>query len=412
MFRLFFVSFLLSISYYPVIAGDPDTWPQWRGPSRDGVVSSSFTWPDKIQGDALTEIWRVDLGPSYSGPIVTADKVYITETLNKKTETVRALDRKTGKQLWVREWEGAMAVPFFAKANGDWIRSTPAFDGQFLYVAGMCDVLVCLDANTGSERWRIDFVKETGSKKPDFGFVCSPLVVGNHIYVQAGGAFVKVDKTTGKIVWKTLDDGGGMYGSAFSSPVMTKLHGKDQLIVQTRTKLAAVEPADGKVLWQEEVPAFRGMNILTPTIVGDAIFTSSHSGGTFLYSVKDDNTGVAQSWKQRFDGYMSSPIVLNGYAYLHLKNQRFTCVDVKTGQSKWTTPKTFGKYWSMAVQKDKILALDENGELLLIHATPEKFDLLDRRKISTNEAWAHIAVVGDEVFIRDLQGLSVYRWKK
>ena len=39
-------------------------------------------------------------------------------------------------------------------------------------------------------------------------------------------------------------------------------------------------------------------------------------------------------------------------------------------------------------------------------------DLLDRRKISTNEAWAHVAVVGDEVYVRDLQGLSVYRWKK
>ena len=91
-----------------------DTWPQWRGPTRDGVVASSFTWPDKLQGEALQQIWRVDLGPSYSGPIVTADKVFITETLNKKTETVKALDRKTGKSLWVREWEGAMAVPFFA----------------------------------------------------------------------------------------------------------------------------------------------------------------------------------------------------------------------------------------------------------------------------------------------------------
>ncbi len=98
--------------------------------------------------------------------------------------------------------------------------------------------------------------------------------------------------------------------------------------------------------------------------------------------------------------------------YLHLKNQRFTCVDLKTGQPKWTTPKTFGKYWSMVAQKDRILALDENGELLLIHATPEKFDLLDRRKLSTNDAWAHVAVVGDEVYVRDLQGLSVYRWKK
>ncbi len=86
----------------------------------------------------------------------------------------------------------------------------------------------------------------TGSKLPDFGFVCSPMLVGG--YVQAGGGFYKVDTTTGKIVWKSLDDGGGMYGSAFSSPMFTRLHGKDQLIIQTRTKLTAVDAADGKVL--------------------------------------------------------------------------------------------------------------------------------------------------------------------
>lgn len=391
---------------------DSETWPQWRGPTRDGQVNSSFAWPDKLQGDALNQLWRIDLGPSYSGPIVTADKVFVTETLNKKTETVRALDRKTGKELWKREWEGAMTVPFFAKANGDWIRSTPAFDGSSLYVSGIRDVLVCLDANTGSERWRVDFVKEVKSELPTFGSVCSPLVIGEHVYVQAGAGFCKLNKTTGKLIWRTLDDGGGMNGSAFSSPVFTKLKGKDVLVVQTRTKLASVDDADGKVLWQEEVPAFRGMNILTPSIVGDAIFTSSHSGGTFLYSVKDGHAGVDQTWKQRFDGYMSSPIIHEGYAYLHLKNQRFCCVEVKTGKSMWTTPKTYGKYWSMVAQKDKILALDERGDLLLIQASPEKFNLLDTKKVSTNEAWAHLAVVGDEIYVRDLQGLSVWRWKK
>ena len=49
------------------------------------------------------------------------------------------------------------------------------------------------------------------------------------------------------------------------------------------------------------------------------------------------------------------------------------------------------------------------------HPVAEKtlaFDLLDRRKVSTSEAWAHLAVVGDEVYVRDLQGLSVFHWKK
>ena len=36
--------------------------------------------------------------------------------------------------------------------------------------------LVCLDANTGKEHWRIDFMNQFKSPLPAFGFVCSPLV--------------------------------------------------------------------------------------------------------------------------------------------------------------------------------------------------------------------------------------------
>ncbi|MBN2292604.1 MAG: hypothetical protein JXM70_09275 [Pirellulales bacterium] len=107
---------------------------------------------------------------------------------------------------------------------------------------------------------------------------------------------------------------------------------------------------------------------------------------------------------------MSTPIVIDGHAYLHLRSKRFTCVELATGKQKWTT-KPYGKYWSMVAQKDRILALDQRGELLLIQATPEKFELLDSRKISSQETWGHLAVCGDQVFVRELMGISVYRWR-
>ena len=87
------------------------------------------------------------------------DGTTVTET-SGGDEIVRALDRKTGRELWRTEWPGSLSVPFFAKTNGDWIRSTPACDGESLYVAGIRDVLVCLDVATGAVRWRIDFPKE------------------------------------------------------------------------------------------------------------------------------------------------------------------------------------------------------------------------------------------------------------
>ena len=105
---------------------------------------------------------------------------------------------------------------------------------------------------------------------------------------------------------------------------------------------------------------------------------------------------------------MSTPVLLDGHVYLHLANQRFTCIDLRTGETKWTT-EPYGQYWSMALRGDRILALDERGQLLLIRATPEKFELLDSREITNSPAWAHIAVAGDEVFVRELTGVTAYR---
>ena len=166
----------------PVVAAgtgvEATNWTQWRGPGRDAQLTGTAAWPDGLQEDRLKTIWRVELAPSYSGPIVASDRVFVTETRDRKYEIVRALDRATGEELWSQQWEGSMKVPFFAASNGSWIRATPALDGDRLYVAGMRDVLVCLDTNTGEKIWEVDFVKAVGSPLPDFGFASSPLVAG------------------------------------------------------------------------------------------------------------------------------------------------------------------------------------------------------------------------------------------
>ena len=130
------------------------------------------------------------MGPSYSGPIVSGTRVFVTETRDESHEIVRTLDRATGEELWKVEWPGALSVPFFAKSNGSWIRSTPACDSVRLYVAGIRDVLVCLDVATGAELWRVNFVDKYNSPLPGFGTVCSPLLDAEHLYIQAAASVV------------------------------------------------------------------------------------------------------------------------------------------------------------------------------------------------------------------------------
>ena len=385
-------------------------WPQWRGPRRDGQVAGP-QWPARLEQNSLQPLWRIPLGPSYSGPIVTDELVFTTETKNKEVEAVMAFDRVTGKQRWRTEWKGSLSVPFFAASNGSWIRSTPAFDGESLYVAGIRDVLVCLNAQSGQIQWRVDFVEQLKTPLPTFGFVCSPLVDGDAVYVQAGASLAKLNKQTGALIWRTLQDKGGMNGSAFSSPIIAELSGTRQLVVQTREKLAGVDLKTGDVLWSHVVPSFRGMNILTPVIIGDSIFTSSYQNKSWLYRIAqvDSQWQVTEVWSAKAAGYMSTPVVINGYAYLHLQNQRFTCLDLKTGRQTWTsTP--YGKYASLIAQGDRILVLDANGSLLYLRANPQQFELIDQVKVSETDTWAHLAISNGELCIRELDGLSMYRW--
>ena len=384
-------------------------WLGWRGPNRDGVLPGAV-WPASLDADHLKLLWQQPLDSGYSGPIVAGNQVFVTETQGAKEEVVSSLDLQTGVSQWAVRWAGAMSVPFFAKSNGDWIRSTPACDGQTLYVGGMRDVLVALNTKDGSEKWRIDFPKQFGSEVPTFGFVCSPLIHGEKLYVQAGGSLAAIDRQTGKILWKSLEDGGGMNGSAFSSPTLATLHGRQQLLVQTRTTLAGVDPETGSKIWEKDIPAFRGMNILTPIVWNDCVFTSSYGGKSLLLEF-DPNAGwsVNARWENKREGYMSSPIIIGDHIYLHLRNKRFTCLELATGRECWTTP-PFGQYWSMISNGQNILALDQRGVLMLIEHNPAEFKLLGEREVTKEESWAHLAIAGDKVLVRHLKGIQCYSW--
>ncbi|MGI9430079.1 MAG: hypothetical protein ACR2NM_15575 [Bythopirellula sp.] len=65
----------------------------------------------------------------------------------------------------------------------------------------------------------------------------------------------------------------------------------------------------------------------------------------------------------------------------------------------------------MIAQGDKILALDERGKLRLIRANPEQFELVDEREVASSSTWAHLAVRGNDVIVRALDSLVVYRWQ-
>ena len=313
-------------------------------------------------------------------------------------------------------------MPFFAARNGSWIRSTPATDGKRIYVAGMLGRLVCLDVETGKQIWEIDLPKQYGVTAEDFGHVCSPLIINpddsvdRAIYLQSCAGFLKLDRITGKEIWRTLAGGDNsmMSRGAFSSPIVAELDGRKQLVVQTRTDLAGVDPDSGDVLWKQPVPNYRGMNILTPTVYQNLVFTSAYNQRSFGFEIKrsDQQFKATEKWIAPGKCYMSSPVIIGDHVYLHLQTKRMACINLKTGKTNWVSSDRFGDYWSMVTNGEKILALDSKGSLLLIKPNPEKYELIGKVKLETDDSWAHLAIVGDKIYVRGLNSLTAYQWTK
>ncbi len=302
-------------------------------------------------------------------------------------------------------------MPGYARANGSWIKSTPALGENSFVVLGMRDVVVCLEPDDGEIRWKADLAERFGARRPPFGGVCSPIIDNGAVYVMAGGATVKLSLADGSTIWKTLDDEGDE-DDALSSPVIQTIDGLRQLVVQTRTRLCGVNLDSGTLLWSNRIEAYRNSNVLTPTVVGDYVYTAATRGQSQCFKVAKDGPRwkSKEVWNQRTQAYMSSPVTDGESIFVHSSNGRLTALDFATGDILWTgTP--MGKYQSLVRNKDVILALTDEGELLSVAPVRDALTITSRRRVAV-DSWAYLGVFDGGLLVRDLKALKVFRYEK
>ena len=396
--------FAMGIATSTSIAEDA-TWNQWRGPDRDGV------WPRDLPKSlsAVELVWQTPLQPSYSGPVTDGKLVYTTETVDESFERMTAYDLTTGDMAWTVRWDGAITVPPYAMANGSWIKSTPTLAEDSLVVLGMRDEVVCLEPATGDIRWQADLAERFDARRPPFGGVCSPLIDDGSVYVMAGGATVKLSLADGSTIWKTLADE-GEDDDALSSPIIETIAGERQLVVQTRTRLCGVDLKDGSLRWSKRIEAYRNMNILTPTVFGNRVFTAAQRGQSQCFAVTNEEGrwSCEEVWNQKTQAYMSSPVADGKTIFMHASSERLTALDAATGRILWTG-RPMGKYQSLIRNDEIILILNNEGELVSVEPNRDALTIVDTKKVA-DDSWAYLGVFDGGLLVRDLKALKVYRY--
>lgn len=386
-------------------------WPQWRGPSRDGTapaVATRTSWPR-----ALRPAWKVPAGSGHAAPVEAGGRVFLFSRVGEE-ETVQALDLSTGRSLWRQGYPAPYRMNSAATAHGKGPKATPVVADGRVFALGIGGILSAHEAATGRLLWRKSFAGEYPETAPLYGAAQSPVVEGGRLIAHLGGpgkgALTAFDVATGAVAWSWPGD-----GPAYGSPVVADIGGSRQVVTFTETMLVGVDAGSGRLLWKMPFTTEYVQNAVTPLVHGDLVIFSgldhplkavrvARQGGDWTIAPVWENADVAL--------YMSSPVLAGGRVcgLSHRKKGQFFCLDSATGRSRWLSEGRQGENAALAVAGRTLIALTTEGELLVADAAAPAFQVLQRYPVADNPTWAHVALAGDGVLVKDTETLAYLRF--
>ncbi|HEU4510564.1 MAG TPA: PQQ-binding-like beta-propeller repeat protein [Pyrinomonadaceae bacterium] len=239
--KLVVAFFMLSLMVITAAAAG-DEWSQFRGPNGTGV-SDTKNLPAEF-GPNKNVVWKAELPPGHSSPVLTRDRIFVTAHENYSLFVI-ALDRKTGKTVWKKQVP-RLRVGRLQNVNGP-ASPTPVTDGTNVYVFFQEAGIVSFDPQ-GKERWKVPL----GPFNIFYGFGASPILVDNKVILPVdqdhpASYLIAVDKDSGKVLWKVERP---IVISGYSTPtVYQPKQGPKQIIIPESFQLSAYSVEDGKRVW-------------------------------------------------------------------------------------------------------------------------------------------------------------------
>jgi outer membrane protein assembly factor BamB len=412
MLRHCFLS-ILALTFALTIAAAAD-WPQWRGPSRDGISKDTGLlkeWPK--EGPALR--WKAThIGPGYSSPVVVDGKVFL-QTTRDQEEFALCLDEKKGNRLWESKAIGVVGKNRGPNYPGT--RSTPTIDGELMYCLSSAGQLTCLLTQTGKEKWQKDLAKDfggvVGTPMMSWAYSESVLVDGDAVVCTPGGSeatLLALNKKSGEVIWKApIQDADP---ADYASIMPFEAGGVKQYIQFTRKGLVAVDAKTGKFLWRYNKTSDMGANILTPVVYQDKVFSAgSRSGGATLEVTGGGGKVNAKElyFDKRLGASIGGAVLVDGYLY-GSTTQGLFCVDFMTGKEKWTEKST-GNASICYADGCLYVRSHQSGDVFLVEANPKEYvekGRLKQPERSKTPAWPHPVVANGGLYLRDMDTLCCF----
>jgi outer membrane protein assembly factor BamB len=328
----------------------------------------------------------------------------VTGGMTLPEDTIYCLDAADGKIVWKHVGKRG----YFRGAGDGPGSCTPCVADGRVYVLHVDGLVYCLNAKDGAEIWtayvlpKLDLPR--GKYGISFGGHGSIVVLDGLAIVQAGmqGPLMAFDAATGALAW-TRREAKGWH----STPTPWVKDGRIYLICNNRDGrevYCADIHAEGKVLWTTRVD-FGCFS--SPAVSGDSLVFYS---GKTLYCYRMSLDKVEPLWNVRIrqcDAEPSaSPLIYKNRVYVAGLGLTL-CVNLEDGKVLWEGKTSSDDQSSVLLADDKLI-IQCWGDLSLLNAAPDKFELLAKVKMPGQCQWASPAIANGRMYLRFNNGVRCF----
>lgn len=399
----------------PVLAN----WPQWRGPSLNGVSAETglpVTW-SPTEGIA----WKLPM-PSRSGstPIIWGDLIFLNVATAQSTGELElwAIDRNTREPVWKRPIAGGNNQ----QRKQNMSSPSPVTDGRHVWVMSGVGLLKAFDF-AGKEIWSRDIQADYGRFGLNWGYASSPLLHAGALYVPVlhgmktddPSYLLKIDAATGKTMWRIERPTAAIRESpdAYTTPALLQYDGKTEIVITGGDVVTGHDPGTGQELWRadglnpDNNPAYR--IVASPIIAGDLIIAPTRERP--VLAIRPGGRGdittshLAWSFTQRGPD-VPSPVSDGTYVYLVTDNGVVWCLERKTGAVVYGPERLANDLYSASpvIADGKIYVTSENSGITSVYRTGPKFELLAQNSFD-DYTLSSVAISQGQLFIRTQSAL-------
>lgn len=383
-------------------------WPQWRGPTHDGVATNEQLI-EKFPAEGPPVLWIRDLGQGYSGLAVVNGRVY-TQTQTLYEQQVICLDAESGQTLWTRN----VGWPYDGGGLYPGPRSTPTVVVDRVYYVTPQGVAGCLKTVDGESVWQRNFHEEYQGRGTEFGYSCSPLVCDERVILPVGGehaGVVALHTRDGSLAWKA-----GQKPASYATPLPIEWRGEPLVIALLQNSLACIHRRTGELWWELSMSQGYDEHAAAPLYREPQLVVAGpfKSGATCYELVPSDKPGRCRpeiKWESsQFSNDVASSVLVENTLYgFDLREAQsklnrpsrgiFRALAWQTGDVLWSAPEP--GHAQLIAADGKLIGFNDRGEVLMFRASATEYEELGRVKLFPGEVcWTSPALAEGRLLLR------------